>query len=123
MILSYIRNNNDYKNMSYKEAQEYALLYSMDQFTLSGFKIEEYLLNPKLNKEIDGELLAKNYSKINEFLLKVKEMKDNKQDYEVYFEDGIDKLIKEYAKFEDDDTLKYVYEYLNYAKKYFFYAM
>ena len=119
MILSYIRHNNDYKNMSYKEEQEYALLYSMDQFTLSGFKIEEYLLNPKLNKEIDGELLAKNYSKINEFLLKVKEMKDNKQDYE----DGIDKLIKEYAKFEDDDTLKYVYEYLNYAKKYFFYAM
>ena len=123
MILSYIKNNSDYKNMSYKDAQEYALLYSMDQFTFSGFKIEEYLLNPKLNKEIDGELLAKNYSKINEFLLKVKEMKDNKQDYEVYFEDGIDKLIKEYAKFEDDDTLKYVYEYLNYAKKYFFYAM
>ena len=123
MILSYIRNNNDYKNMSYKEAQEYALLYSMDQFTLSGFKIEEYLLNPELYKEIDGELLAKNYSKINEFLLKVKEMKDDKQEYEVYFEDGIDKLIKEYAKFEDDDTLKYIYEYLNYAKKYFFYAM
>ena len=123
MILSYIRNNNDYKNMSYKEAQEYALLYSMDQFTLSGFKIEEYLLNPELYKEINGELLATNYSKINEFLLKVKEMKDDKQEYEVYFEDGIDKLIKEYAKFEDDDTLKYIYEYLNYAKKYFFYAM
>ena len=123
MILSYIKNNSDYKNMSYKDAQEYALQYSMDQFTLSGFKIEEYLLNPELNKEIEGELLATNYSKINEFLLKVKEMKDNKQDYEVYFEDVIDKLIKEYAKFEDDDTLKYVYEYLNYAKKYFFYAM
>ena len=28
MILSYIKNNRDYKNMSYKEAKEYALLYS-----------------------------------------------------------------------------------------------
>ena len=25
MILSYIKNNRDYKNMSYKEAKEYAL--------------------------------------------------------------------------------------------------
>ena len=47
MILSYIRNNSDYKNMSYKDAEEYALLYSMDQFTLTAFKIEEYLLNPE----------------------------------------------------------------------------
>ena len=82
MILSYIKNNNDYKNMSYKDAQEYALQYSMDQFTLSAFKIEEYLLNPELNKEIDVELLAVNYSKINEFLLKAKDMKDDKQEYE-----------------------------------------
>ncbi|MBU5336518.1 hypothetical protein [Intestinibacter bartlettii] len=123
MILSYIKNNSDYKNMSYKDAQEYALQYSMDQFTFSGFKIEEYLSNPEQNKEIDIELLAKNYSKINEFLLKVKEMKDNKQEYEFYFENGIDKLIKEYEKFQDDNTLKHIYEYLNYAKKYFFYAM
>ena len=49
MILSYIKNNRDYKNMSYKEAKEYALLYSMDQFTLTAFKIEEYLSNPELN--------------------------------------------------------------------------
>lgn len=109
--------------MSYKEAKEYALLYSMDQFTLTAFKIEEYLSNPELNKEIDGVLLATNYSKINEFLLKVKEMKDDKKEYESYFEDGIDKLIKEYEKFKYDDTLKHIYEYLNYAKKYFFYAM
>ena len=123
MILSYIKNNSDYKNMSYKDAQEYALQYSMDQFTLSAFKIEEYLLNPEQNKEIDVELLATNYSKINEFLLEVKDMKDDKKEYESYFEDGIDKLIKEYEKFKDDDTLKHIYEYLNYAKKYFFYAM
>ena len=123
MILSYIKNNRDYKNMSYKEAKEYALLYSMDQFTLTAFKIEEYLLNPELNKEIDVVLLATNYSKINEFLLEVKEMKDDKKEYESYFEDGIDKLIKEYEKFKYDDTLKHIYEYLNYAKKYFFYAM
>lgn len=123
MILSYIKNNNDYKNMSYKDAQEYALQYSMDQFTLSAFKIEEYLLNPELNKEIDVELLAVNYSKINEFLLKAKDMKDDKQEYESYFANRIDKLIKEYEKFKDDDTLKHIYEYLNYAKKYFFYAM
>ena len=123
MILSYIKNNRDYKNMSYKEAKEYALLYSMDQFTLTAFKIEEYLSNPELNKEIDVVLLATNYSKINEFLLKVKEMKDDNQEYESYFEDGIDKLIKEYEKFKYDDTLKHIYEYLNYAKKYFFYAM
>lgn len=123
MILSYIKNNRDYKNMSYKEAKEYALLYSMDQFTLTAFKIEEYLSNPELNKEIDVVLLATNYSEINEFLLKVKEMKDDKKEYESYFEDGIDKLIKEYEKFKDDDTLKHIYEYLNYAKKYFFYAM
>lgn len=102
--------------MSYKEAKEYALLYSMDQFTLTAFKIEEYLSNPELNKEIDGVLLATNYSKINEFLLKVKEMKDDKKEYESYFEDGIDKLIKEYEKFKYDDTLKHIYEYLNYAK-------
>ena len=69
MILSYIKNNSDYKNMSYKDAQEYALQYSMDQFTLSAFKIEEYLSNPEQNKEIDVELLSTNYSKINEFLL------------------------------------------------------
>ena len=81
MILSYIRNNSDYKNMSYKDAEEYALLYSMDQFTLTAFKIEEYLLNPELNKEIDVELLSTNYSKINEFLLEIKRMKDNKQEY------------------------------------------
>ena len=56
-------------------------------------------------------------------MLKVKEMKDDKKEYESYFEDGIDKLIKEYEKFKDDDTLKHIYEYLNYAKKYFFYAM
>ena len=123
MILSYIKNNRDYKNMSYKEAKEYALLYSMDQFTLTAFKIEEYLSNPELNKEIDVVLLATNYSKINEFLLEVKEMKDDKKEYEAYFEDGIDKLIKEYEKFKYDDTLKHIYEYLNYAKKYFFYAM
>ena len=123
MILSYIKNNNDYKNMSYKDAQEYALQYSMDQFTLSAFKIEEYLLNPELNKEIDVELLAVNYSKINQFLLKAKDMKDDKQEYESYFANRIDKLIKEYEKFKDDDTLKHIYEYLNYAKKYFFYAM
>ena len=123
MILSYIRNNSDYKNMSYKEAKEYALLYSMDQFTLTAFKIEEYLSNPELNKDIDVVLLATNYSKINEFLLEVKEMKDDKKEYESYFEDGIDKLIKEYEKFKYDDTLKHIYEYLNYAKKYFFYAM
>ena len=123
MILSYIKNNRDYKNMSYKEAKEYALLYSMDQFTLIAFKIEEYLSNPELNKEIDVVLLATNYSKINEFLLEVKEMKDDKKEYESYFEDGIDKLIKEYEKFKYDDTLKHIYEYLNYAKKYFFYAM
>lgn len=123
MILSYIKNNRDYKNMSYKEAKEYALLYSMDQFTLTAFKIEEYLSNPELNKEIDVVLLATNYSKINEFLLEVKEMKDDKKEYEPYFEDGIDKLIKEYEKFKYDDTLKHIYEYLNYAKKYFFYAM
>ncbi|MFR9209781.1 MAG: hypothetical protein ACLVKT_05825 [Intestinibacter bartlettii] len=123
MILSYIKNNRDYKNMSYKEAKEYALLYSMDQFTLTAFKIEEYLSNPALNKEIDVVLLATNYSKINEFLLEVKEMKDDKKEYEPYFEDGIDKLIKEYEKFKYDDTLKHIYEYLNYAKKYFFYAM
>lgn len=123
MILSYIKNNRDYKNMSYKEAKEYALLYSMDQFTLTAFKIEEYLSNPELNKEIDMVLLATNYSKINEFLLKVKEMKDDKKEYESYFEDGIDKLIKEYEKFKYDDTLKHIYAYLNYAKKYFFYAM
>ena len=123
MILSYIKNNRDYKNMSYKEAKEYALLYSMDQFTLTAFKIEEYLSNPEQNKEIDVELLATNYSKINEFLLEVKDMKDDKKEYEFYFEDGIDKLIKEYEKFKDDDTLKHIYEYLNYAKKYFFYAM
>lgn len=123
MILSYIKNNRDYKNMSYKEAKEYALLYSMDQFTLTAFKIEEYLSNPEFNKEIDVVLLATNYSKINEFLLKVKEMKDDKKEYESYFEDGIDKLIKEYEKFKYDDTLKHIYEYLNYAKKYFFYAM
>lgn len=123
MILSYIKNNNDYKNMSYKDAQEYALQYSMDQFTLSAFKIEEYLLNPEQNKEINVELLATNYSKINEFLLEVKDMKDDKKEYESYFEDGIDKLIKEYEKFKYDDTLKHIYEYLNYAKKYFFYAM
>lgn len=123
MILSYIKNNTDYKNMSYKDAKEYALLYSMDQFTLSAFEIEEYLLNKEQHKEIDAELLAKNYSKINEFLLKVKQMKDTKQEYELYFENGIDKLIEEYEKFKDDDTLKHIYEYLNYAKKYFFYAM
>ena len=123
MILSYIKNNRDYKNMSYKEAKEYALLYSMDQFTLTAFKIEEYLSNPELNKEIDVVLLATNYSEINEFLLKVKEMKDDKKEYESYFEDGIDKFIKEYEKFKYDDTLKHIYEYLNYAKKYFFYAM
>ena len=123
MILSYIKNNRDYKNMSYKEAKEYALLYSMDQFTWTAFKIEEYLSNPALNKEIDVVLLATNYSKINEFLLEVKEMKDDKKEYEPYFEDGIDKLIKEYEKFKYDDTLKHIYEYLNYAKKYFFYAM
>ena len=123
MILSYIKNNRDYKNMSYKEAKEYALLYSMDQFTLTAFKIEEYLSNPELNKEIDVVLLATNYSKINEFLLAVKEMKDDKKEYESYFEDGIDKFIKEYEKFKYDDTLKHIYEYLNYAKKYFFYAM
>lgn len=123
MILSYIKNNRDYKNMSYKEAKEYALLYSMDQFTLTAFKIEEYLSNPELNKEIDVVLLATNYSKINEFLLEVKEMKDDKKEYESYFEDGIDKFIKEYEKFKYDDTLKHIYEYLNYAKKYFFYAM
>ena len=123
MILSYIKNNRDYKNMSYKEAKEYALLYSMDQFTLTAFKIEEYLSNPELNKEIDVVLLATNYSEINEFLLKVKGMKDDKKEYESYFEDGIDKLIKEYEKFKYDDTLKHIYEYLNYAKKYFFYAM
>lgn len=123
MILSYIKNNRDYKNMSYKEAKEYALLYSMDQFTLTAFKIEEYLSNPALNKEIDVVLLATNYSKINEFLLEVKEMKDDKKEYEPYFEDGIDKLIKEYEKCKYDDTLKHIYEYLNYAKKYFFYAM
>ena len=123
MILSYIKNNRDYKNMSYKEAKEYALLYSMDQFTLTAFKIEEYLSNPELNKEIDVVLLATNYSEINEFLLKVKEMKDDKKEYESYFEDGIDKLIKEYEKFKYDDTLKHIYEYLNYAKKYFFCAM
>lgn len=123
MILSYIKNNRDYKNMSYKEAKEYELLYSMDQFTLTAFKIEEYLSNPELNKEIDGVLLATNYSKINEFLLEVKEMKDDRKEYESYFEDGIDKLIKEYEKFKYDDTLKHIYEYLNYAKKYFFYAM
>ena len=109
--------------MSYKDAKEYALLYSMDQFTLSAFEIEEYLLNKDQHKEIDAELLAKNYSKINEFLLKVKQMKDTKQEYELYFENGIDKLIEEYEKFKDDDTLKHIYEYLNYAKKYFFYAM
>lgn len=123
MILSYIKNNRDYKNMSYKEAKEYALLYSMDQFTLTAFKIEEYLSNPELNKDIDVVLLATNYSKINEFLLEVKEMKDDKKEYESYFEDGIDKFIKEYEKFKYDDTLKHIYEYLNYAKKYFFYAM
>ena len=123
MILSYIKNNRDYKNMSYKEAIEYALLYSMDQFTLTAFKIEEYLSNPELNKDIDVVLLATNYSKINEFLLEVKEMKDDRKEYESYFEDGIDKLIKEYEKFKYDDTLKHIYEYLNYAKKYFFYAM
>ena len=123
MILSYIKNNTDYKNMSYKDAKEYALLYSMDQFTLSAFEIEEYLLNKDQHKEIDAELLAKNYSKINEFLLKVKQMKYDKQEYELYFENGIDKLIEEYEKFKDDDTLKHIYEYLNYAKKYFFYAM
>ena len=123
MILSYIKNNRDYKNMSYKEAKEYALLYSMDQFTLTDLKIEEYLSNPELNKEIDVVILAKNKSKINEFLLEVKEMKDDKKEYESYFEDGIDKLIKEYEKFKYDDTLKHIYEYLNYAKKYFFYAM
>lgn len=123
MILSYIKNNRDYKNMSYKEAKEYALLYSMDQFTLTAFKIEEYLSNPELNKEIDVVLLATNYSKINEFLLEVKEMKNDKKEYESYFEDGIDKFIKEYEKFKYDDTLKHIYEYLNYAKKYFFYAM
>ena len=123
MILSYIKNNRDYKNMSYKEAKEYALLYSMDQFTLTAFKIEEYLSNPELNKEIDVVLLATNYSKINEFLLAVKEMKDDKKEYESYFANRIDKLIKEYEKFKDDDTLKHIYEYLNYAKKYFFYAM
>lgn len=123
MILSYIKNNRDYKNMSYKEAKEYALLYSMDQFTLTAFKIEEYLSNPELNKEIDVVLLATNYSKINEFLLEVKEMKDDRKEYESYFEDGIDKFIKEYEKFKYDDTLKHIYEYLNYAKKYFFYAM
>ena len=123
MILSYIKNNTDYKNMSYKDAKEYALLYSMDQFTLSAFEIEEYLLNKEQHKEIDAELLAKNYSKINEFLLKVKQMKYDKQEYELYFENGIDKLIEEYEKFKDDDTLKHIYEYLNYAKKYFFYAM
>ena len=50
-------------------------------------------------------------------------MKDDKKEYESYFEDGIDKFIKEYEKFKDDDTLKHIYEYLNYAKKYFFYAM
>ena len=116
MILSYIKNNRDYKNMSYKEAKEYALLYSMDQFTLTAFKIEEYLSNPELNKEIDVVLLATNYSKINEFLLEVKEMKDDKKEYESYFEDGNE-------KFKYDDTLKHIYEYLNYAKKYFFYAM
>ena len=123
MILSYIKNNRDYKNMSYKEAKEYALLYSMDQFTLTAFKIEEYLSNPELNKDIDVVLLATNYSKINEFLLEVKEMKDDRKEYESYFEDGIDKFIKEYEKFKYDDTLKHIYEYLNYAKKYFFYAM
>ena len=123
MILSYIKNNRDYKNMSYKESNEYALLYSMDQFTLTAFKIEEYLSNPELNKDIDVVLLATNYSKINEFLLEVKEMKDDRKEYESYFEDGIDKLIKEYEKFKYDDTLKHIYEYLNYAKKYFFYAM
>ena len=123
MILSYIRNNSDYKNMSYKDAEEYALLYSMDQFTLTAFKIEEYLLNPELNKEIDVELLSTNYSKINEFLLEIKRMKDNKQEYEFYIEDGIDELIKKYEKFKDDNTLKYIYNYLNYAKKYFLYAM
>ena len=123
MILSYIKNNRDYKNMSYKEAKDYSLLYNMDHFTLTAFKIEEYLSNPELNKEIDVVLLATNYSKINEFLLAVKEMKDDKKEYESYFEDGIDKLIKEYEKFKYDDTLKHIYEYLNYAKKYFFYAM
>ena len=123
MILSYIKNNRDYKNMSYKEAKEYALLYSMDQFTLTAFKIEEYLSNPELNKDIDVVLLATNYSKINEFLLEVKEMKDDKKEYESYFANRIDKLIKEYEKFKDDDTLKHIYEYLNYAKKYIFYAM
>lgn len=50
-------------------------------------------------------------------------MKDDKKEYESYFEDGIDKLIKEYEKFKYDYTLKHIYEYLNYAKKYFFYAM
>ena len=81
MILSYIKNNRDYKNMSYKEAKEYELLYSMDQFTLTAFKIEEYLSNPELNKDIDVVLLATNYSKINEFLLEVKEMKDDRKEY------------------------------------------
>lgn len=123
MILSYIRNNSDYKNMSYKDAEEYALLYSMDQFTLTAFKIEEYLLNPELNKEIDVELLSTNYSKINEFLLEIKRMKDNGQEYEFYFKDEIGELIKKYEKFKDDNTLKHIYNYLNYAKKYFLYAM
>ena len=30
-------------------------------------------------------------------------MKDDKKEYESYFEDGIDKLIKEYEKFKYDD--------------------
>ena len=50
MILSYIKNNRDYKNMSYKEAKEYALLYSMDQFTLTAFKIEEYPIHRNIHR-------------------------------------------------------------------------
>lgn len=123
MILSYIKDNSDYKKMSYEDAQEYALLYSMDSFTLMGFKIEEYLSNPKLDKDIDVELLTKNYNKINVFLIKVKQMKETEQEYESYFEDEIDKLIEKYEEFKEDYTLKHIYEYLNYAKKYFFYAM
>ena len=94
MILSYIKNNRDYKNMSYKEAKEYALLYSMDQFTLTAFKIEEYLSNPELNKEIDVVLLATNYSKINEFLLKVKEMKDDKKSMNLILKMGLINWLK-----------------------------
>ena len=42
---------------------------------------------------------------------------------EAYISGYLYELIKKYEKFKDDNTLKYIYNYLNYAKKYFLYAM